>query len=55
MHKYDARKLNIFLQKIIIKEYRHRPFTKTKSKCIIDLNVKGKTIKLMEDNKSKCQ
>lgn len=41
-------KLNILLpKKGIIKEYRHRPLTKTNLKCIIELNVKGKTIKLM--------
>ena len=37
-------------KKVIIKEYRHRPFTKTNLKCIVELNVKDKTIKLMEDN-----
>ena len=34
------------------KESRHSPYTITKmnSKCIIDLNVKHKTIKLLENN-----
>ena len=50
-HKYDAVKTeHPPTKKVIIKEYRHRPFTKTNLKCIVELNVKGKTIKLMEDN-----
>lgn len=28
----------------------HSPFTKLNSKCFIDLNVKYKTMKLLEDN-----
>ena len=38
---------------ILKNEYRHTdliPFMKINSKCIIDINIKHKTIKLLEDN-----
>ena len=38
---------------ILKSEYRHTdltPFMKMNSKCIIDINIKHKIIKLLEDN-----